>query len=263
MSLEINYRTYGQPPYKIAVLHGGPGAPGYMAPVARELSNLTGVLEPLQTKDSLDGQIAELNRQLTNLSDTPVTLIASSWGVILALFLAAEHNSIVQKLILIGSAVFDAASSAKITPLRLSRLSETERRQYDTIMLQLENAPSQERNELMKQWGRLLDGTDMYDPISTDTEIIEVQYELYAKVWSDFIALRDRPDYLKNKFSEIKLPVTIIHGEFDPHPIDGIRPFLESCLTDTHFYILPKCGHYPWLERHAKERFYDILGKEI
>jgi hypothetical protein len=54
-----NLRKYGKSPYEVAVVHGGPGAPGEMAPVAKELSLLTGVLEPLQTADSLEGQVRE------------------------------------------------------------------------------------------------------------------------------------------------------------------------------------------------------------
>lgn len=50
-----NLRTYGNPPFSIVVIHGGPGAPGEMAPIARELSALEGVLEPLQTAVTLEG----------------------------------------------------------------------------------------------------------------------------------------------------------------------------------------------------------------
>jgi hypothetical protein len=42
-----NLRIYGTAPYRLAVIHGGPGAPGEMAPMARELSPNIGVLEPL------------------------------------------------------------------------------------------------------------------------------------------------------------------------------------------------------------------------
>ena len=52
----MTVRKYGSPPYRVAVLHGGPGAPGYMAPVARELAKTTGILEPLQSEDSLAGR---------------------------------------------------------------------------------------------------------------------------------------------------------------------------------------------------------------
>jgi hypothetical protein len=33
-----NLRIYGKAPFNVAVIHGGPGAVGEMAPVARELS---------------------------------------------------------------------------------------------------------------------------------------------------------------------------------------------------------------------------------
>jgi hypothetical protein len=48
-----NLRKYGTSPFKLAVFHGGPGAPGEMAPVARELSSLGGILEPLHTERTL------------------------------------------------------------------------------------------------------------------------------------------------------------------------------------------------------------------
>ncbi len=259
----ISSRKYGRAPYKVAVIHGGPGAPGYMAPVARELSKIRGVFEPLQTKDSLDGQVTELRKQLTDHAELPITLIGSSWGALLALFLTAKHMDMTEKLILVGCGVFDAHSSAKITPRRLSRLSEPKRRRYEAIMHELGTAPPQKRNELMEEWGNILDETDMYDPITKDMETIEVQYDLHMKVWSDFVALRDYPGLLKDRFSKIDKPTVVIHGEYDPHPIEGIRPFLEDCLKDIHFYILRKCGHYPWMERHAKERFFEILQHEI
>jgi hypothetical protein len=34
-----NLRKYGKAPFSLAVIHGGPGAPGEMATVARELES--------------------------------------------------------------------------------------------------------------------------------------------------------------------------------------------------------------------------------
>ena len=55
-----NLRMYGSKPYFVAVIHGGPGVPGEMAPVARELSLNTGILEPLQAAETVEGQVEEL-----------------------------------------------------------------------------------------------------------------------------------------------------------------------------------------------------------
>ncbi len=256
-------RKYGAPPFNIAVLHGGPGAPGYMAPVARELAKIGGVLEPLQSKDSLEGQIDELKSQLTDHADTPVTLIGSSWGAVLALFLTARNEVDIKKLILIGSAVFDAESSSRIEARRLERLDPETRQRLEVIQNKLEKADGEYKKRLAGEWGDIFFDTDVYDPVTRDLEVIEVQYELHKKVWSDFVALRDRPGFLKAEFSKIDIPAVVIHGEYDPHPITGIRPFLDGCITDIRFHILPKCGHYPWIERHARDRFYDILKTEI
>lgn len=234
-----------------------------MAPVARELGKTLGVIEPLQTKDSLEGQIDELNVQLHTHADLPVTLIGSSWGAVLALFLASRRKEMVKKLILIGSAVFDAESSSRIEGIRLNRLTEEEWRRHEIIMHDFERSPAARREHLMKEWGNILFKADVYDPLTDDLEVIEVQYEIFTGVWSDFVALRDSPGYLKREFSKIDIPTVVIHGEYDPHPIEGIRPFLEDCLPEVHFYILPECGHYPWIERRAAGRFFEILADEI
>ena len=256
-------RKYGNPPYRVTVLHGGPGAPGYMAPVARELAKTVGVIEPMQTRDSVGGQIDELIEQSTAHADPPVTLIGSSWGTVLALFAAARKEIDIAKLILIGSAVFDAENSAKIEGLRLDRLSSEKRRHYHELMTAMKSAEGEEANRLMDEWGSLFFDTDVYDPITRDLEVIEVQYELHKKVWSDFVTMRDRPGYLKSEFSKIDIPVTVIHGEHDPHPIEGVRPFLEDCISDIRFHIFPECGHYPWIERKAREEFFKILKAGI
>ena len=62
-------RRYGDPPFDVAVLHGGPGAPGEVGPLAQELSNSHGVLEPFQTEDTVDGQVRELRDILLEEGD--------------------------------------------------------------------------------------------------------------------------------------------------------------------------------------------------
>ena len=66
-----NLRRYGHKPFNVAVIHGGPGAPGEMAPIARELSSSTGVLEPLQTAMTIEGQVQELKAILKKNGDIP------------------------------------------------------------------------------------------------------------------------------------------------------------------------------------------------
>ena len=84
-------RKYGNAPFDAAVIHGGPGAPGEMAPVAREISSVKGVLEPLQTAASIQGQVKELKTVLETNGNLPVTLIGFSWGAWLSFIFTAQH----------------------------------------------------------------------------------------------------------------------------------------------------------------------------
>ncbi|MDO8674061.1 MAG: alpha/beta hydrolase [Dehalococcoidia bacterium] len=107
-------RFYGNCPFGIAVVHGGPGVPGEMAPVARELSTARGVLEPLQTATSLEGQMSELATSLRAMGDIPVVLIGWSWGAWVGYICAAEYPALVTKLILFGSGPFESRYATDI-----------------------------------------------------------------------------------------------------------------------------------------------------
>lgn len=109
IDLMRNFRVYGKSPYSVIVVHGGPGAPGEMKPVAEELSKNFGVIEPLQTKDSIDGQIEELKKVIEENATSPVYLIGWSWGAWLSYLLAAHHPKLVKKLILVSSGPFEAS----------------------------------------------------------------------------------------------------------------------------------------------------------
>jgi pimeloyl-ACP methyl ester carboxylesterase len=117
----INLRKYGKPPYTVAVVHGGPGARGEVAPVARELSSLVGILEPLQTATTLEGQVSELHTVLQGNASLPVTLVGHSWGAWLSFIAAARYPASVKKLVLIGSGPFEHRYAVNITGMSAGR----------------------------------------------------------------------------------------------------------------------------------------------
>lgn len=68
-------RKYGKKPFQVGLRHGGAGVQGEMKPVAENLSVDFGIIEFLQTEKSVNGQIKELSRQITESADLPVSLI--------------------------------------------------------------------------------------------------------------------------------------------------------------------------------------------
>ena len=137
-----------------------------MAPVARELSSVRGVLEPLQTAPSIEGQVQELRTVLQEKADLPVTLIGWSWGAMLGFIFAAQHPSFVAKLILVGSGVYEEKFAVNIMKTRLSRLNEEERAEAFSMMRKLEDPAVGDKNTLMATFGKLISKADSYDPLA-------------------------------------------------------------------------------------------------
>ena len=233
-----------------------------MAPLARRLSPDWGILEPLQTAGSLDGQVEELCAVLDQYADLPVKLVGSSWGAMLSFILAARYPALASKLILVGSGVYQENYAAQIMQTRLARLGETERRAALSLMEQLDDPANPDRDAVMARLGALFTRADAYDPLTLDTEIIEVQYDIHQRVWDDAVRLR-RSGELLELGMRIQCPVVAIHGDYDPHPADGIREPLSGVLHDFRFIPLRNCGHLPWIEAQARERFYEILADEL
>lgn len=260
-----NVRLYGQPPYRAAVIHGGPGALGTVAAIARELSKDLGVIEPLQTKTSIEELLTELDDTLTDDCDRPITLIGHSWGAWLVLMYAARYPQRVNKVILVGSGPFEASYIPQIAYSRVKRLADAESIEFEQSLMQLESEKEARRDALLKRIGELADKCDNYCKfdIATDKEdCLPVEAGKFSAVWKEATALRRNGELLALA-GRVQCPVVAIHGKDDPHPADGVKLPLEGRIKEFDFYLLDKCGHYPWKEKYAHEKFYEILRKEI
>jgi pimeloyl-ACP methyl ester carboxylesterase len=253
-------RKYGKAAYTVAVIHGGPGARGDMAPVAKELSKTCGILEPLQICNSIGGQVEELNTVFKKYAKLPIILIGHSWGAWLSVIFTAKYPLFVKKLILVGSGPFEEKYVSKIMKRRLSRLSKEEKIKLDILMEEMNNPCIKDKNLIFTKFGELMSKTDSFKPILSNNKV-EVQYEIFKGVWKEAEELRQSGKLLELG-KKIKCPVVAIHGDCDPHPFIGIEKPLSQQVKDFQFILLKNFGHYPWLEHFAKEKFYAILKEE-
>lgn len=258
-----HYRIYGKAPFKVAVIHGGPGAPGEMEPVAKELSKICGVIEPFQTADSIDGQIQELYEILNERGALPTTLIGWSWGAWLSVIFASQYPLLVKKLILVSSGPFKE-EYAHTMKTRLSRLSKEEIGKINKLIEILNSPTTENKDNVMAEFATLIGKADSYNPIITHNskKISTCSYRIYKNVWKEASELRKSGKLLKIAQS-IQCPVIAIHGDYDPHPYQGVEEPLSSALKKFRFILLENCGHYPWLEKEARKKFYSIIKDEI
>jgi len=250
-------KKYGKPPYSVVAVHGGPGACGEMEPVARELGRAFGVLESIQTATTLAGQVAELRAGLQQAGDTPVTLLGHSWGAWLCFAVAAAFPELVGKLILISSGPFEEIFAAGIMERRLRRLAQPERAEAQSLIGILGGTRHADR-EACERLALLIEKADMFDPLERDSQATTIDPEIFQGVWPEASRLRASGRLLALG-AQITCPVIAIHGAEDAHPAEGVRAPLSDVLGNFQFILLERCGHKPWLERHARARFFEIL----
>jgi len=256
-------RYYGRPPYRLALVHGGPGANGEMAEPARALAAVTGVLEPLQTAATVDGQVEELKESLMQHAAEPVVLLGHSWGAWLAGLLTARHPELVRKLILVGSGPFEEKYVKSIETARMNRLTSEERDEINRLMPIIDGPDSPERQAAFARFGALFGRTDAYAPLpDSPDDAVELREDLYQSVWPEAAELR-RSGRLLREFAAIRGPVVAIHGDYDPHPVDGVGIPLQAVLPDFRMVVLPHCGHTPWRERDARDAFLQQVRREL
>lgn len=258
-------RKHGIEPFGVVVVHGGPGAAGAMGSVAQRLANASGVLEPMQTAATVEGQVEELRTAVESLAIPPVVLIGHSWGAWLSCIVAAAYPQLVRKLILIGTPPVEEKYVHLIRENRMKRLTHDEQQQFAYLADMLNRAEPGEANVYFAPLSELAARGDSYDPIASDVyvpipSISKKAGDIYASVWPAAARIR-RTGELLRLTTRIECPVLAIHGDHDPHPFEGVQTPLTATVRDFQIVILQKCGHDPWRERRAVDKFFEILER--
>ena len=257
-----NYRCYGRKPYRVVVVHGGPGALGDMGYVADKLSAEASVVEALQTKNTVDGLVDELIETIVAHCEPPVVLIGHSWGAWLAYMVAAEYPNLVSKLVLVGSGPFRVNYASEIESTRLNRLSLQERKILEDLLRKFYNDSSADKSKIMSKIGAMIERADAFSlrPINDIKYQIKVDGDMFGNIWSEAEKLRSSGKLL-SMATKLKCDVIIVPGDYDPHPARGVIEPLSENVESVQSIILKKCGHYPWKETFAHDEFFQVLLK--
>ena len=249
-------RLYGTLPYKIVLLHGGPGDTGSLKVLAEELAPAGGVIEHLQTKATIAELLAELHADLTEVTSQPLILLGHSWGAWLALLYGAKHPEMVKQLLLVGCAPLTTSSVPLITAQRFSRLSLPEQEQFSALLQKLDRGEfTATDHPLLHQ---LLVKTDSYAVEASDKVSLSFDPVAHRQIWQEAEELRAK-GVLTACLQQVTFPLTVIHGDCDPHPLTGVTEPLQQMQIAFRLCRLTNCGHYPYLEKFAKAEFYKML----
>jgi len=232
MSEQMRFRLYGTPPYRAVVLHGGPGAPGCAAGLCRGLAEQTGVVEHLQAAHDADGLCSEIRELIDAHCAGRAVLIGHSYGAWLALLFAKRFPMRTERVILIGCGPLEKEYLPQLTATRRAR----------------------------REAG--LSDTDNFCAMpGSSGDMLYFDRAQHTALMNEMSALRELGE-LASIARSLTCPVLAVHGEYDPHPAGGVSGPMED-RENFRMIVLENCGHDPWKETYARERFFEIVSNEL
>jgi len=255
------YRTHGEKPYRVVALHGGPGASGSLYDLCEEIGKEVGVIEILNQGMSIHEQVEEVFSVISLIGLQPVILVGHSWGAWLSIYYENAHPEQVDKLILISSGPFDSEYVNQIEKTRTNRMSRKAKEKLSEHFVKINDEDETLANEHFAKAGQLISTLDSYEIDRADIDDKQkVDMKIYQQIWAE-ASKRRQTGELMNALKSVQCRIQIIHGDHDPHPVDGVKRPLQKEGLNVKCFVLSKCGHYPWRERHAKANFYQILER--
>jgi pimeloyl-ACP methyl ester carboxylesterase len=254
-------RCYGAAGPWVVVLHGGPGAPGEVAPVARGLEDSFRILEPWQRPSG--GAPLTVARHVEDLHEVigrhcgvaRPALVGHSWGAMLALAYATTHPAEAGPLVLVGCGTFDKAARARLRETLDARMDDRLRRRLDRLA---EEFPGP--GERIRAQHKASQALYRCDPDGVEEPGDEGPFDPrgHAETWNDMLRLQEEGVY-PAAFAAIGSPVLMLHGTYDPHPGGMIRASLQPYIPHLEYREWGRCGHDPWRERGIRDAFFKTL----
>ena len=241
-------------------LNGGPGAPGYMAPLGRRLAEASfRVLEPFQRRSggeplSVHRHVSDLAKFLTAEAPGSVpAIVGHSWGAMLALCFGCQFPELASPLVLVGCGTFDETTRAEYKVRVATRTHGNIESKLERISTGVEDP-----DERLRCIGDLLLPVYSHTPTVRTLEGIRCDAAGHLESWKDMLRLQAEGT-LPARFSAIRSPVLMLHGADDPHPGPMIFTSLDPHLRHLEYREIESCGHYPWLESKAGPEFGESL----
>ena len=136
---DLRIRTYGSTGPQVIVMHGGPGAVGSAAPLARGLADAFRVIEPWQRGSgdeplTVARHVQDLHELIeARCGGAKPALVGESWGAMLALAYAAAHPDTAGPLALIGCGTFDIDARARMQQIIEQRTTGELQQRLDEV----------------------------------------------------------------------------------------------------------------------------------
>jgi pimeloyl-ACP methyl ester carboxylesterase len=170
----------------------------------------------------------------------------------LGLAFASTYPNRISALALVGCGTFDRRARDRLRLTLAERTTPQLQEQLTHLATRVQN-----EDERAAQAHALSDRLYTYSR-AVDEPIPRLDLKGHTESWNDMVHLQESGVY-PAAFTSITCPVLMLHGSYDPHPGGLIRDGLQEFIPHLEYTELDRCGHAPWIEAHARDRFLSIL----
>ena len=286
-SARLYYRVMGRGPDTIIAIHGGPGLDH------ESIANDFAVLAAKHTvifydqrgggKSTLPKDTSTLvaARQVQDLEElrrhfriARVTLVAHSYGPLLAASYALAHPDRVKRMVFFGPVPprqgdfwqrFSKSLGARLDSDQRARMSEAAKRMIDPALSEAEN-----RQACRDYWAiglrpRLAEPEKTTSLVKSDLCATDVAGIRYGNRTGNRVIMGSYGDWdLRAKLRTLTVPTLVVHGEEESIPMDLVEEWVTS-MPNAKLMKVPHAAHFTYAERPelvwpAVERF--LAGEE-
>jgi pimeloyl-ACP methyl ester carboxylesterase len=241
--------------FPLVMVHGGPGVPDYLAPVAGIVDDVCLVHRydqrgtggsPWQGEHTIARHVHDLALLLDAWAHDRVVLVGHSFGANMASYFLLAHPERVAGLIQIAGPFLDPWREADRAAQRARRTDEQQTR-LDELDAMQSRTDAEEIEYLTLSW--FTDHADRaraWDwALASARTLRPVNYAMNSQ-----LNAAKKADPLESHVDELRehLPAgaMIIGGADDSRPADALRRL--GARLNCEVIIVPNAGHYPWLE---------------
>lgn len=218
-----------------------------------------GIYSPWQRRSggirlTVDIHVEDLRELIeTKVPDKQPAIIGESWGAMLALAFAGKYPKMCKCIALVGCGTFTDETRKELTKRRLKRI-----RSHISKHPEFESDLELPVFEQVLKWHEMTDIFSKSDDSGAAISEGDFDRQAFDETWRDMIRCQQKGIYPAD-FVNFLRPVTMIHGEYDPHPGRLTATHLQSYLPHLEYKEISKCGHSPHIEKYAKEEFFEFL----
>jgi proline iminopeptidase len=278
-SLRLYYRIAGTRGDTIIAIHGGPGVDlesiaGDFAPLAErhvvifydQRGTGRSTLPTDTTRLTAERQVADLEAVREYFGLGQVTLIAHSYGPLLAASYAIAHPDRVKRMVFFGPVPprrgqfwqrFGQSMSSRLDSAQLARLADASRRM---------NMPTGDVRQACRDYWAIATRPRLAEPdrtlplIRSDLCGSDVAGIRYGLATTNHLVMNSYGDWdLRAALRTVTAPTLIVHGEEESIPMDLVEEW-TTALPNATLLRVPRAAHFTYAERPelvwpAVERF--------